>query len=643
MNVYLNEYNIKMEKSAYLPIATGLLRAYAETQESIRSNYVFKPFFYHIEGLREILQRYDDPGIAAFSVSMWNESLSLQVAKEVKERWPNCLIVVGGPQVPQQAEDYFLQHPFIDVSVRAEGEEAFTKILLRNLESRNFEGIAGLSWRHGGNCTRNVVESHQPKDMDMYPSPYLEGLFDGIMDSSSLELQATIETNRGCPFPCAFCYWGQGGLSRKYRFHGIDRVRLEIEWAAKNKIKYLFNADSNFGMHKRDEEIAQILVDTKTRYGYPEKFRTCFGKNADERIYSIAQKLHAADMEKGITLALQSNDPTVLKNINRQNIKMSAYKNLQVKFNEANVPVYSELILGLPGETVQTWKDGIETLLQAGLQNQLFVYLCQVFPNTELYNPEYQARFGIKTHRIELNEIHGAIRTPDLTTEYEDIIVTTDSMTLEDWKTMVLLSWWTMTLHSLKTGFFVLLYLNKLAGRPFAELLEKVSTYDSGLIGQHTREFKTRIEELLQGKGRGRFVPGYSPIYWDEEEAAFLRISENREAFYREFYIFLVRSFPDLDCRQIQEVIQYQESRIPSFGDTPVKVYQFQYNLPEYFEKILTSQPVPLEKRPQTMTVYTKQFDDRARFARETIMWGRKSGTMMNKVEWMNEGILCNN
>ena len=637
LSVVFNEYNIRMEKSAYLPIASGLLRAYAETQPDLKENYQFQPFFYHVDSMRNIMAGYDNPSVAAFSLSMWNEQLNLSVAKEVKRRWPDCLIVFGGPQVPQHAKDYFYQHPFVDVAVRAEGEEAFAKILTRNLESRNFDGIAGLSWRKDGEFVRNDVESHQPKDLDMYPSPYLEGLFDPIMATSGMEMQAIIETNRGCPFPCSFCYWGQGGLSRKYRFHGIERVAKEIEWAAQNKIKYLFNADSNFGMHKRDEEIATILIETKKQYGFPEKFRTCFGKNADDRIYHIASKLHDADLEKGITLALQSNNQQVLKNIQRQNIKMSAYQSLQTRFNEKNVPVYSELILGLPGESMDTWKQGIEDLLQAGLKNQLFVYLCQIFPNTEMSDPEYQKKFGIITKRIELNEIHGAIRDSDLVTEYEDIIVTTDAMPLAMWREMVLFSWLTMVLHSLKIGFFVLLYLVNRHGQKFTDFIEFAAKYKKGRLWQRELvEFHVQIGRLLRGRGRGRMVPGYAPIYWDEEEASFLRISENLDAFYAEF-LCMVRDYmadKPHDPQELAEVVHYQRMRIPSANDMPAAVEAFAYNIPEYFERIMTS-PVPLEKKMQPLTIYAKTYEgDKPRFAKETLMWGRKSGTIMTKAVW---------
>jgi len=625
MQVYLNEYNIRMERAAYLPIASGLLRAYAETQPDLKANYQFQPFNYHMDAAANIMARYQEPAVAGFSVSMWNERLNLAVAAEVKRRWPDCLIVFGGPQVPQHPQDYFNRYPFVDVAVRAEGEEAFSKILARNLESRDFTGIPGIAWRRGHECVRNEENSHQPKDLDMYPSPYLEGLFDPIMQSNEYEMQAIIETNRGCPFPCSFCYWGQGGLSRKYRFHGVERVKLEIEWAAKNKIKYLFNADSNFGMHKRDEEIATILIDTKREYGFPEKFRTCFGKNADERIYDIASRLHDVELEKGITLALQSNNATVLKNINRQNIKMSAYQSLQRKFNARGVPVYSELILGMPGETLDTWKEGIEDLLQAGLKNQLFVYLCQVLPNTEMSEIPYQLNHGMKLLRIELNEIHGAVRSDDLTTEYEDIIVGTAVMDEAMWKRMVLFSWVTMVLHSMKVGFFVMLYLHKQMGRRYTDFIEFACSWDGPLWSRELREFDEQIARLLAGQGRGRIMPGYAPIYWDEEEASFLRISENADAFYAEFRQ-MAEAFAGCD---LGEVVQYQRMRIPPIAETS---YTFKQNLPEYFDKVMTEE-VTLTDAPQTMRVFAKSNADKAQFAKETILWGRKSGTMLTKYE----------
>lgn len=648
--VYFNEYNVLMERAAYLPLVSGLLRAYAEISEDLKANYEFMPFLFHRDSIEHILSHYEDPAIAAFSLSMWNEQLNLKVAERVKRFYPECLIVFGGPQVPQRPQAYFEQYPFIDVAIRGEGEEAFSEVLTRFLTSHDFSGINGLSWREpaAGACVRNEGERPQSRDLDLYPSPYLEGLFEELTETRrDMEFQAIIETNRGCPFLCTFCFWGQGGLSRRYRYHGIDRVAREFEWCATHGIRYVFNADSNFGMHERDREIAQILVDTKRKYGYPEKFRTCFGKNTDDKIYNIAMLLHQNELEKGITLARQSNDEQTLRNIKRQNIKLSTYQNLQVRFNEGNVPVYSELILGLPGENYQTWIAGIEGLLEAGLKNQLFVYQCEVYPNTELADPEYMKKFGIVTNRIRLTEIHGAVREEGLTPEYQDIVIQTNSMPTAEWRKMCIFSWVTMTLHSLKIGFFILAYLVDRFHIRHTDFLRYISECQmppgvGSILREEWTHFNHQVDRLLEGHGRGHALPEFGGIYWDEEEASFLRISKRLDQFYDEMPVllrhFLSEKGVAYNDAELAEAVQYQKMRIPSLLP-PAEIEQmFHFNFPEYFETRFHSNPVPLTLKPQVLTVHPRDYaGDPTKYARQTILWGRKSGTMLTDIKWRDE------
>jgi len=595
MNVYFNEYNVQMGDTSYLPLTSGLLRATAEQSETILAHYNFKPFIYAIDSLKTIVGKYYDvPAIAAFSLSMWNEQLSLSVAKKVKEIYSDCLIVMGGAQCPHEPTAFMRQHPFVDVCVRAEGELAFADVLEKLIVGRDFKGIPAVTWRSGDAIHINLDERPFSRDLDMFPSPYLEGLFDDLVETAPF--QAIIETNRGCPFHCTFCYWGKGGLSRKYKYYGLERVYGELEWCAKHEIKYIFNADSNFGMNKRDEDIANYLVSLKERTGFPDKFRTCFGKNTDEKIFRIGSLFHKHDLEKGITLARQSNDEGVLKNIKRGNISMDTYRNLQEKFNEENIPIYSELILGLPGETVETWERGIEELLEAKLKNQLFIYFCQVYPNTDLGDPEYQREFGIETVKIELNEIHGSIRKDDWVPEIEEIIIKTNSMTTEEWRKMAKLSWMMMLMHSLKLGYFVMNWMSDRYGISRVEFLTHIlKKYNDGCILDTTLIFfDEKLDQMLDGKGRGCVVVGCGDIYWDVEEASFIYCMEFKNIFYKELYelvrVFLRDRGINPNDTELNEMINYQKSRMPTRDN----------------------------------------FDgDKERFARESILWARKSGTML--------------
>jgi radical SAM superfamily enzyme YgiQ (UPF0313 family) len=641
--VYFVEANVRMGALCYLPLSSGLLRANAETSEIVKGHYTFKPFIYAIDPLQTILDRFDEaPAVLALSLSMWNEQISLVVAESVKARWPDCLVVMGGPQVPHHPVEFMERYRFVDICVRGEGEEAFREILERFTESRTFDNIMGATWRaEDGEIIYLPGERPFERALDIYPSPYLEGLFDDLAVGDAPPFQAIIETNRGCPFMCTFCYWGKGGLSRKYRYHDLERVYSELEWCAAHGIRYVFNADSNFGMNKRDSEIADYLVALKQRTGFPDKFRTCFGKNTDDKIFEIGALFHKHNLEKGITLARQSNDLDVLVNIKRGNIKMETYRSLQARFNDQNIPIYSELILGLPGETVETWRKGIDELLSAGLRNQLFIYFCQVYPNTDLADPDYQAKFGIQTRLVELNEIHGSVRDAALVPEYEDIITATNAMPLADWRRMAILSWITMLMHSLKLGFYVMAWLFDRYGLRHVDFLDYLASgkfSGAAMIKAEIAAFEDKLDDILSGSGRGCIVDGCGITYWDVEEAAFIRCMEDAERFYGDMRgvvaEFLTQNGVKYDETELAEVVAYQQARIPTRFIGGSEDISFEHNWPDYFEARFTNSPVELLREPQGMTVHPIDYaGDIERFARESILWGRKSGTLLVEVE----------
>lgn len=645
--VYFNEFNVLMPKTAYLPLVSGLLRAYAETKPRILEHYAFMPFLFLRKQPEELLAAYDEPTVAAFSLSMWNEQFSLRLAELVKQRFPTCLIVFGGAQVPHHPEEYFARYPFIDVAVRGEGELTFSLVLERLIESRDFSSIPAVSWREPGTgrCIRNADEAKLEMTIDAFPSPYLLGYYDYLFQAyPDFSFQAIIETDRGCPFLCSYCYWGQGGLSRRFRKHGHERIRQEVEWIAQHKIPYLFNAASNFGMHPEDQEIANVLVEAKQRYGYPEKFRSCYAKNAEERIFAIGALLHKHQMEKGITLSHQSMNPQALANVRRRNITMEMYRHLQQRFNRIAVPVYTELILGLPGETYDSWKAGIETLLESGLKNQLFIYHCQVYPNTELAEPEYQREFGIVTRRLALTETHAAERAADSITEYEEIIVGTRSMPADDWKRATALSWMTMALTSMKLGFFILFYLKHRHGLAFTDFITylvelRMPPQLGSVLRSEIAHYHQRIEALLAGHGHASVVPGFGDMYWDEEEASLLRIIEQKDKFYAELTelmaAFLKERGRTVSPLEVDDVVRYQGMRIPSLTPEPISSFKFHFNLPEYFEAAWRGETVPFTETCQSMEVRRGSFNgDKLRFAKEVLLWGRKSDAILNAVEW---------
>jgi len=631
---------------SYLPFVSGILSANAKKIKKINDNFKFKQFIFKPDTAENLINQYYDekPDVAVFSIAMWNEQLSLKVAAQLKKKW-NTLIVFGGASTPHNPTEYFKKYSFIDIAVRAEGEEAFNEILLGYLNNKNFEGIPNVSFRSNeGKCILNPSKTNFSKDLDMYPSPYLSGEYDYLFkDNEDHKYQVIVETNRGCPFLCTYCYWGKGGTTTKYRFHSLERVFKEIEWIAQKKIQYVFNADSNFGMHRRDIEIAKKLVEVKKKTGYPDKFRTCWGKNTSEQIYKIASLLHLHGLEKGITLARQTNSKEALKAVKRDNIKLEAYSELEKKFNQLQIPVYAEMILGLPEETYESWTDGLGYLLDTSINNQIFVYQAEVYPNTEMNELSYRKKYGIKTTKIELQEIHCSPREQAWLKEVQEIVIETSTMSREDWQNKNLFSTILMFLHSFKSGYYILVYLMnefEIKGKDLIEFMTKnINSKETPFIYKNMIKKTTDwTQNILKGKGRGNYVPEFSDVFLDIEEVVFLEASKDWNLFYKEFEIIL-RSFLGeklfLDNQQvIKELIKYQKLRMPSLN-SKIKKIDFDFNIAEYLFKINSEKRVKLKKSKNSIsTVNVTKFTDLPEFTQKQIIWGRKSDKIKYDIDY---------
>ena len=655
INVFFNEYNLLMGSGGvtYLPFVSGILSANAKKINKIKQNFNFHKFIFKPDTAENIIENYyknEEPHIAAFSISMWNEQLSLKVAKLLKDRF-NTLIIFGGASCPHYPNDYFKKYPFIDIAIRAEGEDAFNEVLLRYLNSKNdFSKIANVAFRDlkSKECIINYEKINFTRDLDMYPSPFLSGEYEYLLpNGKNHKYQAIIETNRGCPFLCTYCYWGKGGNTTKYRYHSLERVFAEIDWVAKKKIKYLFNADSNFGMHKRDIKIAEKLIETKIKSNYPEKFRTCWGKNTSEQIFKIANMLHVHDLEKGITLARQTNSKEALKSVKRDNIKLESYANLEKKFNSLKIPVYAEMIMGLPGETYKSWIDGLGSLLNSSINNQIFIYQAEVYPNTELNEKSYRKKYGIKTKKIELLETHCSPKEQKWLKEYQEIVVETSTMSQEDWKKRNLFSVALMTLHSFKLGFYVMNYLShemKITGKEFIKYI-----CDKANKSEHPIIYNTIIKNtdnwsnnMLKGKGRPILNLKYSDVYLDVEAVIFLEISEKYELFYNELKNLVKnligKSLWDKNLEIINEIFTYQKLRMPRINGKNEKL-NFEYNIAEYLFSLSGDRKVKLKKNKNSIqTVNTKNYGTNYwEFTRQKIIWARKSDKIKNEIDYDNK------
>ncbi|MGN1479167.1 MAG: hypothetical protein ACI4XH_05315, partial [Acutalibacteraceae bacterium] len=114
--------------SVHLPYAVGVLTSYAWSHEDICENYEFKECFFLRKNPDEVINEISDPFIVAFSCYMWNFEYNKVMAQKVKEKFPDCVTVFGGPQIPS-GHKYLEKYPFIDILIHDEGEVPFRDLL----------------------------------------------------------------------------------------------------------------------------------------------------------------------------------------------------------------------------------------------------------------------------------------------------------------------------------------------------------------------------------------------------------------------------------------------------------------------------------------------------------------------------------
>ena len=136
--------------------------------------------------------------------------------------------------------------------------------------------------------------------------------------------------------------------------------------------------------------------------------------------------------------------------------------------------------------------------------------------------------------------MHGNVRHNDWVSEIEEIVIATDSMPHEDWRHLVMISWVTMMIHSLKLGFFVLSWLHDRFLVSHIEFIEAIvaAGYKSNYPCHAAvlNAFASKIDRLAAGEGRGWIMQEFGSAYWDAEEAAFLMCSADFASYFAELH-----------------------------------------------------------------------------------------------------------
>ncbi len=583
-NVYFVQVDVSSGKDSrvvYLPYTAGVIVANAWKNEKVALAYEFKEFIFIRKSIESVVDGMQNPAVVGFSNYCWNTEYNLALASEIKKKYPECITVFGGHNIPQTT-DFLEKYPQIDFLCFGEGEVTFGNFL-EAIDGGDVEAVPNIAYRKNGECRLSRSESICRSD---YASPYLDGWFDPILEKyPEIEFNTILETSRGCPNHCAYCDWGP--LKERTRFFPLEKILAEIDWIGRNKIRFVWGADANFGIGKDDLIIANALVEAKEKYSYPERVRINYSKGNFERVREIVRSFNRKGIDReGATISLQSLSPVVLENIGRKNMSLESFQKHFSVYHEEGLQVYSELILGLPGETYNSFVDGICKLFEIGQHFIFEVYHCIVLPNSQLGQADYIKEHGIKTSRSEIVRFHctaDAYYIP----EKIDIITETNTMPCELWQKSSLFAAFTQAMHACGLLRCFSVYAFYELGKDYRSFYEGLMEYIESGNAPFTNELyqtvKTSFKELAKGVNPRFYVPFVGNLVWDHYEYMFLFISGNPDKFYDELMPYLRSVIKDENI--LSQLLAYQKAVLRRPNEEFSECIT-EYNFHDYFRNI---------------------------------------------------------
>jgi putative methyltransferase len=400
----INCYGIQLSNwypQASLPQALGTIWSYAMLDQEL-SNFNLRRVFWENENSDQIFNDITDPDILVCSCYVWNWPKTYKVIQEIKKSYPGCLVIIGGPE-PHYSVEWMNTHPEIDILIPYYGEQVFQNVLREYNNNKNYNTLDGVITQTTYNRSLPII------DYDSIPSPYLNGFFDQLVQNKRPEtksLRCVFESNRGCPYSCAFCDIGAKAYQKVKKFD-LERCKLELEWIVKNNINVVDVADANFGIFDRDEEFVDTLIDLKIKNNWNGRFLPTWSKARGDRVLRIAKKLIINKLDSIFGLSLQSLNQSTLDAVKRTNaFDLTEMSDIVEDMNASGVAMYTELVFPMPGDTLDNFKEGIYRLLDMPITFNKF----QINQLSQLTNTEFNSKLYNELHGMQWANIKGFTR-----------------------------------------------------------------------------------------------------------------------------------------------------------------------------------------------------------------------------------------
>lgn len=311
------------------------------------------------------------PDVVALPVMCWTARSVYELARILKQARPGLFVIVGGPEVGPIAEEVLSAQPAIDAVVRGEGEVTFPELLIAIDRGGDPCAVPGVSARDRGEVVSGP-DREAVGELDTLPSPFSDTSWVPVDGS------AYIETYRGCPHRCSYCFEGKGST----RIRSFSWERMAADVAAVTSVpglrSYSF-IDPVFNLTPDRLSRLADICEPHARRGVRLHTIEVDIERIDDAAARELVRAGVASVETGP----QSVGAAALSEC-RRSFDADRFAAGVEACKRAGIAVECDLIIGLPGDTVDDVVRGFEfvtSLDPAVLQ----VSTLHVLPGTDLW------------------------------------------------------------------------------------------------------------------------------------------------------------------------------------------------------------------------------------------------------------------
>jgi radical SAM superfamily enzyme YgiQ (UPF0313 family) len=309
------------------------------------------------------------------------------LARQIRAADAAVRLAFGGVFATLNAERVKRQCPEVDFICRGDGEQLLLDLLERLDDP---EGVAGVTWARDGKVIHNL-DRPLDRNLDQWPFPDRESLPLEFIESMpldvptvlSMERFTTMQTSRGCPWPCVFCdipIFNDG----KWRSRSPQHVIDEFKQLQQQGYGAVYFVDDHFLLQpKRIEAICTGIKDAGVTIQW----------GCEGRVDSTAQHLFpsmAAAHCRTLMFGIESGSQAVLDRLKKEQT-LAEVETAVTNAKQAGIEiVHGFFVVGTPGETVEDMRATFDFAATLRLDTFAFNRLC-VYRGTPLWQ-EYVQR-----------------------------------------------------------------------------------------------------------------------------------------------------------------------------------------------------------------------------------------------------------